>query len=289
MKNEKLQRIWIIAAACATVCCLWGCQENESQKQNVTVSETSSMASEADNTTQESNKESTADCVPAQSEDMTIDNLMPGTVLDSSEISEPSAYFKSYEITKGDAVWQEINGKSWHENDNIALSDLRYLKMLHYNFNHQIQVGEMIVNAAISEDTLQVFRDLFDQQYEIEKMFLADHYWTKDADDTDENSIEHNNTSAFNYREITGGGKLSNHALGRAIDVNPQQNPYIYLGSDGNYRWDHENASAYIDRTTGDPHVIVSGDICQATFEKYGFSWGGYWHNPIDYQHFEKR
>lgn len=78
---------------------------------------------------------------------------------------------------EGDAVWQEINGKSWHKNENIALSDLRYLKMLHYNFKHQIQVGEMIVNASIAEDTLQVFRELFDQQYKIEQMLLVDHFW----------------------------------------------------------------------------------------------------------------
>ena len=50
-----------------------------------------------------------------------------------------------------------------------------------------------------------------------------------------------------------------------------------------------ENANDYIDRSCGDPHVIVQGDTCYNIFTKYGFSWGGLWSNPIDYQHFEKK
>jgi len=52
----------------------------------------------------------------------------------------------------------------------------------------------------------------------------------------------------------------------------------------------HVNAEQYVDRSCGDPHVIVASeqDICYSTFTKYGFSWGGNWTNPVDYQHFEK-
>ena len=83
--------------------------------------------------------------------------------------------------------------------------------MLHYNFNHEIQVGEMIVNAAISRDVLSVFQELFAAEYEIQSMRLIDDYWTGDGDSSDSNSIDNNNTSAFCYRQITGGGNLSNH------------------------------------------------------------------------------
>ena len=118
-------------------------------------------------------------------------------------------------------------------------------------------------------------------------MRLIDDYWTGDGDSSDSNSIDNNNTSAFCYREITGGGRLSNHAFGRAIDINPQQNPYVW-NSGGQLQWSHENATPYIDRTCGDPHVIVQNDICYNIFAKYGFGWGGLWSDPIDYQHFEK-
>jgi hypothetical protein len=40
-------------------------------------------------------------------------------------------------------------------------------------------------------------------------------------------SIEADNTSAFNCRPATGSTHWSQHAYGRAIDVNPIENPWI--------------------------------------------------------------
>ncbi|MBS6195638.1 MAG: M15 family metallopeptidase [Clostridiales bacterium] len=217
------------------------------------------------------------------------EELKSGTIVNETISAEQTAeFFQAYEIVKDDEIYQQINGKSYRENDNIGLDELRYLKVLHYNFEHQIQVGEIIVNVAVAEDVLNIFQELFAAEYEIQSMFLIDNYWTGDGDSTDTASIEENNTSGFNYREITGGGSLSRHAYGCAIDINPQQNPYVWY-SGGEKRWTHSNASPYIDRSSGDPHVIVEGDICYSIFEKYGFSWGGNWSDPIDYQHFEKR
>ncbi len=215
-------------------------------------------------------------------------SLAPGDIVDAEQVTgREESYFAMYPIAEGDAVYERINGKSYRENDDIGLDDLRYLKLLHYNFDHEIQVGELIVNADVAEDVLAIFRELFDAEYEIESMYLVDNYWTGDGIESDEASIEVNNSSAFNYREITGGGKLSNHALGRAIDINPQQNPYV-LYRDGAWTWEHENATPYIDRDSGENHMIAAGDICYNTFIKYGFSWGGEWENPLDYQHFDK-
>ena len=220
----------------------------------------------------------------------TVEELQPGTVLDATAVSgREDAMFAILEIHEGDAVFNRINGKSYRENPNIGLSDLRYLKMIHYNFEHQIQVGEMIVNQAIAQDVINIFRELYDIGYEIQSMYLIDNYWTGDGDSSDSASIDVNNTSSFCYRTATGSGNLSNHAYGRAIDLNPQQNPYVWYDSNGSLRWSHANADPYIDRTTGDPHVITAGDACYNIFIKYGFSWGGNWGNPIDYQHFEKR
>jgi hypothetical protein len=80
---------------------------------------------------------------------------------------------------------------------------------------------------------------------------------------------------------------LSRHAYGMAIDINPQNNPYVWYRR-GVKKVDDPNSRAYIDRTSGDPHVIVKGDICHRLFTKFGFAWGGDWQNPMDYQHFEK-
>ena len=217
-----------------------------------------------------------------------IADLEPGTILDIEDVREyTDELFQPYEIERDDEVFNRIYGKSYKDNPNVALEDLRYLKMIHYNFDHEVQVGEMIVNADVSEDVINIFKELFAIEYEVESMYLIDNYWAGDGESSDTASIDKNNTSAFCYRAITGGGSLSNHAYGRAIDINPQQNPYVYLRN-GEWRWSHENATPYIDRDSGDPHVIVNGDACYKIFEKYGFSWGGNWSNPLDYQHFEK-
>lgn len=213
----------------------------------------------------------------------------PGAIIHQELINVDNlqSYFCSYEIEEGDDVYQRIIGKSYRENNNIELDDLAYLKVLHYNFEHQIQMGELIVNAEIKEDYLNIFRELFEAEYEIQSMFLIDNYWTGDGGTSDSASIDKNNTSAFCYREITGGSSLSNHAFGRAIDINPQQNPYVSYRS-GYPVWSHDNADDYIDRETGYEHVITHDDICYQIFTKYGFHWGGDWSTIKDYQHFEK-
>lgn len=213
----------------------------------------------------------------------------PGAIIHQELINYDNlqSYFCSYEIEEGDDVYQRIIGKSYRENEKIALDDLAYLRVLHYNFEHQIQMGELIVNAEIKEDYLNIFRELFEAEYEIQSMFLIDNYWTGDGGTSDSASIDENNTSAFCYREITGGSSLSNHAFGRAIDINPQQNPYVSYRS-GYPVWSHDNADDYIDRDTGYEHVITHDDICYQIFTKYGFRWGGDWSTIKDYQHFEK-
>ena len=72
--------------------------------------------------------------------------------------------------------------------------------------------------------------------------------------------LDYDNRRTRENREITGGGRLSNHAYGRAIDLNPQQNPYVSY-STGQPKWSHSNADAYIARDTGLPHVITHEDL----------------------------
>ena len=210
-----------------------------------------------------------------------------GTVIDKANIdfNNLSQYFVAYEIPED--VYNYINGKSYQENPYVALSDLRYVKLLHYNFNHELQVGELIVAADLQGDYLGIFAELFAAEYEIQSMYLPDKYWTGDPTSTDSASIDVNNSSCFMYRPATGSSKLSKHSYGRAIDINPQQNPYVSYSS-GSPVWSHENANDYIDRTTGLPHVITENDVCYQIFTKYGFTWGGSWTNIKDYQHFQK-
>ena len=218
-----------------------------------------------------------------------LDLLEAGTRIDKSQLafSDAGRYFTVREIRRNDSVFQRINGRSYQDNDYISLESLRYLKVLHYNFDGEIQVGELIVHKDIAEDARNIFLELFDAGYQIQSMYLIDNYWTGDGVDSDSASIDANNTSAFCFRQSSDAETLSNHALGRAIDLNPQQNPYVSYRT-GEPVWSHENADSYIDRGTGLPHVITHDDLAYQIFTKYGFTWGGDWQEPKDYQHFVK-
>ena len=212
-----------------------------------------------------------------------------GQVLSPSEInvSRPEDYTQILAIKEGDYVYNRINGKSWQPNPDIALEDLRYIKVLHYNYDGNIQVGEMIVNKDIQQDMTEIFEELFRQKYQVSSMHLIDDYWQGTASSSGSYSIDRNNTSVFRYSGRNSSGKLSNHALGLAIDFNPQQNPYVTF-PDGTPHWSHENASAYVDRSAGLPHMIDHNDLAYRLFTAHGFTWGGDQDSPKDYQLFEK-
>lgn len=216
-----------------------------------------------------------------------ITELAAGTVVDSSQIdfSSEKQYFTASKIDG--EVYKRIRGKSFDPKGKVKKSDLRYVKVLHYNYKHEIQVGELIVNKKIADDICTIFRKLFEEEYEIYSMYLIDDFWTGNGNDTDDVSCRKNNTSAFCYRPITGGGKLSNHSYGLAIDINTVENPYVTYWRGKPY-CSQKNAKAYVKRSSKIRHEITHSDYCYKLFKKYGFSWGGDWKNLKDYQHFEK-
>ncbi len=209
-----------------------------------------------------------------------IDEMKAGDIVDKSLIKEEETeeYFCSYEIQ--DETYTRIDGKSYSSSARISLDNLRYIKLLHNGFDGKVYVGELIVNVSIADDILEIFKILYKEGYQIEKMRLVDEYGA-----SDEKSMEDNNTSAFNYRNVGFTSKLSKHAYGLAIDINPKQNPYVY--ADGTC--EPVSSYAYVDRTNGNlEHMIGPGDLCYELFISYGFKWGGNWNGNKDYQHFYK-
>lgn len=227
---------------------------------------------------------------------MDLSGCEAGQILSQKQIGteDLSIYFTAEPIS--DDVFLRMNGKSYQDNPNITREELRYLKVLHYNFNHQIQVGELVVNQGIAQDCLDIFRELYDKQYEINSMYLVDRYYngTEPKNDTnseaaDYNSINDNNTSCFNYRLVAGTEVMSAHSLGLSVDINPLQNPSVAPDEDGQLSNKYKDIQVYADRSRLKPHMIVKGDDCYNAFIKRGFIWGGEWNGPADYQHFEKR
>lgn len=179
-------------------------------------------------------------------------------------------------------IKEKITGVSFHENDNITYDDLRYLNVLYVDFNGDTQTGEIICNKAIAQDFMEIFKELYDNEYQIDKIRLIDEY-----SGDDDLSCDDNNTSCFNYRVVGGTDSLSKHALGLAIDINPFQNPYITYPN-GVERISPAGSEPYADRDSGLPHMILEGDLCYNLFTSHGFTWGGHWKTLKDYQHFQK-
>ncbi len=180
-----------------------------------------------------------------------------------------------------DELFARMEGKSFSADCILPREDLRYVHVLHKTLDGSTKEGELVVNVHIAEDTLEIFRQLYEADYPIEKIRLIDEY---DADD--ERSMEDNNTSCFNFRFVPRTTTVSKHGRGLAIDVNPFYNPYITT-VDGAVNVDPKGAEAYADRTADFPYKIDESDLAYKVFTAHGFEWGGAWKNSKDYQHFE--
>lgn len=181
-----------------------------------------------------------------------------------------------------DNVWARMQGKTYKENPYIGRDDLRHIRVLHWDYDNKMHIGEMICNVVIADRVVTIFRQLFDAKYNIQRMLLPDVY---DADD--EMQMRDNNSSCFCYRNIAGSANLSKHARGLAIDINTFYNPYFKVRNDGSLFIQPATAGAYCSRDWDFPYKIDHDDLCFKLFTEAGFEWGGDWTTCKDYQHFE--
>lgn len=177
-----------------------------------------------------------------------------------------------------------LKGASWHKGCPVALEDLRYLRIKYLGFDKQTHRGEMIVHKEVSDEVVHIFDELYTIGYPIHKMKLVSRYKANDWQ-----SIEADNTSAFNCRNATGSKKWSKHSYGKAIDVNSIENPYISRSG----RISHKASLKYRKRvhrvdTSEDKALLLKHDKATQIFKKYGWKWGGDWSGVKDYQHFYK-
>lgn len=172
-------------------------------------------------------------------------------------------------------------GATWHPDCPVGPEQLRRIELDYVGFDNQTHRGSLVVNEALVTDVIAIFGDLERQRYPIAKMQTVDHYPNAE----DELSMRDNNTSAFNCRPMPSGTGWSLHAYGRAIDLNPLINPYLTKSGD----LQPKTAAEYLDRSRTDPGILHPGDPAVRAFTDRGWIWGGGWHDPIDYQHFERR
>ena len=175
------------------------------------------------------------------------------------------------------ATRERMSGVSWRPGCPVGFAELRLLTVSHWGFDGRVHRGRLVVHRDSAAGMVRVMRRLFELRYPIRRMHLVDAYGADDH-----RSMDADNTSAFNCRNVAGSaGVWSEHAYGRAIDVNPVENPYV-------------TDSGYVSPPAGAPFadrrhakgVIHRGGPVVAAFAAIGWEWAGNWPTPKDYQHF---
>ncbi len=186
-----------------------------------------------------------------------------------------------YFMKLDDSLKKRITGMSFPEKDaRIAYGDLRYIGLLYMDFEGNKREGELIVHRKLAREVTEIFLELYRAGYPLASVRLVDDYGEPGDDNK---SMAANNTSAFNYRRVTGSSTLSRHSYGAAIDINPLFNPYI-VGD----RVAPPEAAPYVDRSKDFAGKIDHDDLCYKLFHAAGWSWGGDFKGDKDYQHFSK-
>jgi hypothetical protein len=183
-----------------------------------------------------------------------------------------------------DAVWADMQGKSYHaETKGCAQrDDLVLVTVPYWNFKNEKKTGQLVVHKSVGKTVSKIFTALYtDKLYQIERMELIDAYGGNDRA-----SMNANNTSGYNCRVVSGSTRLSSHARGLALDINPLINPYVWKRGTsplGGKAWDtpKERSAA-----KNQPGMILRDSPITKAFVAAGWGWGGQWSGSKDYQHF---
>ncbi|MEE6296079.1 FG-GAP repeat domain-containing protein [Georgenia wangjunii] len=105
---------------------------------------------------------------------------------------------------------------SWRPGCPVAPAHLRAIDVTHWGYDGSVRTGRLVIAAHLTASVEAVMRDLYAARFPIARMAPVEAFGGDD-----DASMAANNTSAFNCRAVTGGAAWSEHAYGRAIDVNP--------------------------------------------------------------------
>jgi hypothetical protein len=170
-----------------------------------------------------------------------------------------------------------MRGRSWHRGCPVPIRRLRLIRASYHGFDRDRHIGKLVANKDAVAALVRALRSMYRNGFKIHRLRLVDVYGGSDR-----RSMRADNTSAFNCRRVAGTSRWSEHAYGRAIDINPVRNPYV--ASDGTVSpW---KGRRYVDRSRHAKGMIHAGDATVRAFRRVGWSWGGYWSSSKDYQHF---
>jgi hypothetical protein len=197
-------------------------------------------------------------------------SFLLAALIASSPVQAPPFHYSVLRVTKAQLPY------SWRVGCPVGPAQLRRLRVSYWGFNRRRRLGMLDVHAEVAGDVVRVFRRLYATRFPIRRMRPVDAYGGND-----DRSMAADNTSAFNCRFVSGTRRWSMHAYGKAIDVNPVENPYLAGG-----RVQPPAGRAFLNRARVRPGMAVSGGALVRAFEAMGWEWGGHWTGTPDYQHF---
>jgi hypothetical protein len=184
-----------------------------------------------------------------------------------------------------------IKKNVWTSNCPVSLDRLNLLTLSYIDFDgNEHHDGQLIVHDIIADHALTIFKELYENKFPIASIKLIHEY-----NGDDDQSMEANNSSAFNCRTITNSNRPSLHSYGMAIDINPLQNPYLvteYEAGKTNIPVQPSLGMEYVNRTNIRPGMVETilnnNSSVIGLFKDHGLSiWGGTWNYPIDWHHFQ--
>ena len=175
-----------------------------------------------------------------------------------------------------------IARSTWAPGCPVAATDLSWLRLTFWGFDNRRHTGELLVNRAVADDVVGVFRRLYSARFPVEEMRI-----TTKPEQTAPPTGDGNDTGSFNCRATRGATVFSQHAYGLAVDVDPFQNPY-HKGAPPTGVVLPELASSYLRRDWVRPGMITADGPVVRAFAAISWTWGGTWRSLKDLQHFSR-
>lgn len=159
----------------------------------------------------------------------------------------------------------------------LTRADLRRVEVNFRRWDGTVARGVLVVNRDVARDVAAIFTEVFDAGFPIRSMRPIEQFGGDDNA-----SMAADNTSAYNCRtagQANAAAADSPHANGRAVDINPRENPW----------WDPRcncfmPTARHAERSRGKGKILEGGPVWRA-FTKRGWIWQDI--ATPDYQHFD--
>jgi hypothetical protein len=214
-------------------------------------------------------------CVPLRSRILAAAMLSLAAAVPAASAASPPP-FRSSVSTLTAAERAAMTPSVWRPGCPVGPASLRVVRVSHWDFSGRVRTGRIVVHRDVANQVASIMRQLYAARFPVRWMVPIERFGGSDF-----RSIEADDTSAFNCRYVDGTRRWSEHAYGRAIDINPIENPYVSGGSTS-----HRASVPYLRRSPRRPGMIVAGDAVTRAFANQGWGWGGLWSGAKDYQHF---